>query len=121
MAADADLADAPLQKVLRDLVALSAVSSLWVGRESQAIANDLAELLATLLNLDFVFVRLCDSDGNGAVDVSRGTAAPSFMERLRHRRDGGGPVRRAGVVPGAGDSGQGGGGLVLPLGVNGEF
>jgi PAS domain S-box-containing protein len=121
MAVDADPAGPSLQKVLRDLVALSAVSSLWVGRESQAIATELADLLATLLNLDFVFVRLCDSDGNGAVEVSRGTAAPSFMERLQHHRDGGGRPVRAEVVPGAGDGGQGGGGLVLPLGVNGEF
>jgi PAS domain S-box-containing protein len=110
-----------LSKVLRDLVALSAVSSLWVGRESQAIATDLAELLATLLNLDFAFVRLCDSDGNGAVEVSRGTAAPTFVERLQHYRDGDGRLSRAEVVAGAGDGGQGGGGVVLPLGVNGEF
>src|ERR1700752_4616934 len=110
-----------LSKVLRDLVALSAVSSLWVGRESQAIATDLAELLATLLNLDFAFVRLGDSDGNGAVEVSRGTAAPKLLERLQHYRDGDGRLSRAEVVAGAGDGGQGGGGLVLPLGVNGEF
>jgi PAS domain S-box-containing protein len=110
-----------LSKVLRDLVALSAVSSLWVGRESQAIATDLADLLATLLNLDFAFVRLCDSDGNGAVEVSRGTAAPTLVERLQHYRDGAGRLSRAEVVAGAGDGGRGGGGLVLPLGVNGEF
>jgi PAS domain-containing protein len=110
-----------LSKVLRDLVALSAVSSLWVGRESRAIATDLADLLATLLNLDFAFVRLCNSDDNGAVEVSRGTAAPTFVERLQHYRDGDGRLSRAEVVAGAGDGGQGGGGLVLPLGVNGEF
>src|SRR5258708_5094726 len=110
-----------LQKVLRDLVALSAVSSLWVGRESQAIATDLADLLTTLLNLDFVFVRLCDPDGNGAVEVSRGTAAPTLLERLQHYRDGVGLMSRAEVVPGAGDGGQGGGSLVLPLGVDAEF
>jgi PAS domain S-box-containing protein len=121
MAVDADPAAPPLQKVLRDLVALPAVSSLWVGRESQAIATELADLLATLLNVDFVFVRLCDSDGNGAVEVSRGTAAPSFMERLQHHHAESGRLVRAEVVPGAGDGGQGGGGLVLPLGVNGEF
>src|SRR6201997_1509315 len=110
-----------LSKGLRDLVALSAASSLWVGRESQAIATELADLLATLLNLDFAFVRLCDSDGNGAVEVSRGTAAPTFVERLRHYRVGAGRLSRAQVVAGAGDGGQGGGGLGLPLGVNGEF
>src|ERR1700741_145557 len=110
-----------LSKVLRDLVALSAVSSLWVGRESQAIATDLANLLAPLLNLHFSFVRLCDSDGNGAVEVSRGTAAPTLQQRLQHYRDGGGRLARAEVVAGTGDGGQRGGGLVLPLGVNAEF
>jgi PAS domain S-box-containing protein len=107
-----------LQQVLRDLVALSAVSSLWVGRESQAIATDLADLLATLLNLDFIFVRLRDSDGNGAVEVSRGAAAPALLQRLQHHRDGAGRLSRAEVVPGADGGGQG---LVLPLGVNAEF
>ena len=110
-----------LPKVLRDLVALSAVSSLWAGRDSQAIATDLADLLATLLNLDFAFVRLCDSDGNGAVEVSRGTAAPTLVERLQHYRDGAGRLSRGEVVAGTGDGGQRGGGLVLPLGVNAEF
>jgi PAS domain S-box-containing protein len=121
MPADPDRNGPHLPKVLRDLVALSAVSSLWVGRESQAIAADLADLLATLLNLDFTFVRLCDSDGNGAVEVSRGTAAPTLVERLQHYRDGAGRLSRGEVVAGTGAGGQRGGGLVLPLGVNSEF
>ncbi|HWX26053.1 MAG TPA: ATP-binding protein [Steroidobacteraceae bacterium] len=121
MPVDPDPNGPDLPKVLRDLVALSAVSSLWVGRESQAIATDLAELLATLLNLDFAFVCLCDSDGNGAVEVSRGTAAPILVERLQRYRNGGGHRSNAEVGPGAGDGGQGGGGLVLPLGVNAEL
>src|ERR1700740_153881 len=121
MPVDADPNGPGLPKVLRDLVALSAVSSLWVGRESQAIPPDLADLLATLLNLDFAFVRLCDSDGKGAVEVSRGTAAPTLVERLQHYRDGAGRVSRAEVVAGTGDGGQRGGGLVLPVGVNAEF
>jgi PAS domain S-box-containing protein len=107
--------------VQRDLVALSAVSSLWVGRESQAVATDLAELLATLLNLDFAFVRLRDSDGNGAVEVARGTAASAFLQLLQHYPDGVGHLLNAELVPGAGDGGLKGGGLVLPLGVNAEF
>src|ERR1700741_5616851 len=103
-----------LSKVLRDLVALSAVSSLWVGRESQAIATDLANLLATLLNLDFAFVRLCDSNGNGAVEVSRGTAAPTLGARLQHYRGGAGRLSRAEIVAGVGNCGEGGGGSWRP-------
>jgi PAS domain S-box-containing protein len=121
MPADPDPNGPHLPKILRDLVALSAVSSLWAGRDSHAIATDLADLLATLLNLDFAFVRLCDSDGNGAVEVSRGTAAPTLVERLQHYRDGASRLSRAEVVAGIGDGGQRGGGLVLPLGVNAEF
>lgn len=121
MPVDPDPNGPPLRKVLRDLVALSAVSSLWAGRESQTVASDLAELLATLLNLDFAFVRLCDSDGKGTVEVSRGTAAPTLLQRLQHYRDRSGHLSSAEVVPTAGDDRRGGGGLVLPLGVNAEF
>jgi hypothetical protein len=58
MPVDSDPNGLPLQKVFRDLVALSAVPSVWVWRESQTITADLAYLPATLLNLDFAFVRL---------------------------------------------------------------
>jgi PAS domain S-box-containing protein len=121
MPLDSDPNGPPLRKVLRDLVALSAVSSLWVGRESRTVASDLAELLATLLNPDFTFVRLCDSDGNRVVEVARGTAASTFLQRLEHYRDGVGRLSNVEVVPAADGGGKGSGGLVLPLGVNAEF
>jgi PAS domain S-box-containing protein len=120
MSVDSGSNGLPLQKVLRDLVALSAVPSVWVGGESRTIAADLADLLTALLKLDFAFVRLRDSDDSGAVEVSRGTAAPIFLERLQHYRDGRGRLSHAEMVPGAGNGVQGGGGLVLPLGVNAE-
>src|SRR5260370_1933414 len=82
MPVDPDPNGPHLPKVLRDLVALSAVSSLWAGRDSQAVATDLSDLLATLLNLDFAFVRLCDSDGNCAVEVPRGAPAPPPLPTL---------------------------------------
>ena len=51
MPTDANRNELALQKALRDLIALSAVPSLWVGREPQAIAADLVDLLAGLLKL----------------------------------------------------------------------
>jgi len=120
MPLDADPDGLPLRKVLRDLVALSAVSSLWVGREPQAIAADLVDLLQALVNLDFAFVRLCDSDGSAAVEIARGSAPPALLERLQRCRDAGGRLSHPEVVPGAGEVVQRGGGLVLPLGVNAE-
>jgi PAS domain S-box-containing protein len=112
----------PLQKVLRDLVALSAVPSVWVGRESHAIAMDLADLLATLLNLDFAFVHLRDSDGRAAAETARGTAPPAVLERVQQYRDGRRRLSEPEIVP-SGDAGSGvqGGGIVLPLGLNAEI
>ena len=110
----------PLRKVLRDLVALSAVSSLWVGREPRAIAADLVDLLEAVANLDFAFVRLCDSDGSAAVEIARGSAPPALLQRLQHHLDAGGRLSHPEIVPTAGNGAQGGGGLVLPLGVKAE-
>src|SRR5260370_19858974 len=103
----------PLRKVLRDLVALSAVSSLWVGREPRAIAADLVDLLEALANLDFAFVRLCDSDGSAAVEIARGSAPPALLERLQHCLDAGGRLSHPEIVQGAGDDVQGSRGLLL--------
>jgi PAS domain S-box-containing protein len=109
-----------LRKVLRDLVALSAVSSLWVGREPRAIAADLVDLLEAVANLDFAFVRLCDSDGSAAVEIARGSAPPALLERLQHHLDAGGRLSHPEIVPAAANGAQGSTGLVLPLGVKAE-
>lgn len=120
MPVDSDPNDVRLQEVLRDLVALSAMPSAWVGREPRAIAAGLVDLLTTSLPLDFAFVRLRDSDGSAPVDIARGTAPPALLKRLQHCLDGG-RLSHSEIVPGAGAGVQGGPGIVLPLGINGEF
>jgi PAS domain S-box-containing protein len=77
-------------------------------------------LLEALANLDFAFVRLCDSDGSAAVEIARGSAPPALLERLQQYLDAGSRLSHPKIVPGAGNGVQGGGGLVLPLGVNAE-
>ena len=116
MPTDTPRSDLALQKSLRDLIALSAVPSLWVGREPRAIAADLVDLLAGLLNLDFAFVCLGDSNSGTAVEIERGTPPPALLERLRHYREGHGRLSQPEIIPG--DSVRGGGGMVLPLGLN---
>ena len=76
MTMDLDADVVPLRRVLRDLVALSAIPAVWVGKEPSAIAAELAELVATSLYLDFVFVRFRDPNGNAAVEITRGTGGP---------------------------------------------
>jgi PAS domain S-box-containing protein len=120
MPVDADPHGLPPEKLLSDLAALSAVPSVWVGRESRAIAADLADLLATLLNLDFAFVHLRDSDGGGAAEMTRGTAPPAVLERVQQYVDGRRLLSHAEIVPGAGNGVQGSG-IVLPLGLDAEI
>src|ERR1700758_3667963 len=74
-----------LRTALRDLVALSTVPAAWVGREPPAIAAGLADVLVNSLRLGFAFVRLCDPNGEAAVEVSRGSAWPAFPEWLQRR------------------------------------
>jgi hypothetical protein len=69
-----------LRRSLRDLVALSVVPAVWVGREPTAIAGGLADVLVNSLHLDFAFVRLCDPNGGTAVEIARGGASQAFPE-----------------------------------------
>src|ERR1700758_4078116 len=53
---------ARLRATVRDLLALSAIPEVWVGKEPPALVNELADLLIESLHLDFGFVRLCDPE-----------------------------------------------------------
>src|SRR5437762_12908987 len=74
-----------LRTALRDLVALSAVPAVWVGREPPAIAAELVDVLVNALYLDFAFVRLCDPSRGAAVEIARGSAWQAFPEWLQRR------------------------------------
>lgn len=108
-----------LRTVLRDLVALSAIPVAWVGREPAAVAAGLAGALSELLQLDFVFVRLCVPSVAGGVDVTRGTAWKTFPEWLESHLAKSGRLSSKEIIPdvGGGDSYRG---VVIPIGVNAE-
>ena len=109
-----------LRTVLRDLVALSAIPVAWIGREPAAVADGLADALIGLLQLDFVFVRLCVPSVAGVVDVTRGEAWKTFPEWLKSHLAGSGLFSGMEIIP---DVGGGAGpcrGVVIPIGVNAE-
>ena len=113
--------DAPrLRKALRDLVALSVMPAAWVGREPSAIAVGLADVLVNSLRLDFAFVRLCDPNGEGAVEIARGHAWPTFPNWLQHYLSVNRRLSRREIVHDTGDGAQGGRGIVIPVGVSAE-
>jgi C4-dicarboxylate-specific signal transduction histidine kinase len=109
-----------LRTALRDLVALSTVPAVWVGREPPAIAAGLLDVLVNALYLDFAFVRLCDPNGGAAVEIARGSAWQAFPEWLQHRLAIDGRLSRREIVRDTGGGAQRGCGIVIPVGVDAE-
>jgi len=109
-----------LRRALRDLVALSAVPAVWVGREPSAIAAELADVLINALYLDFAFVRLCDPNGGAAVEIASGGAWQAFPAWLQQYLCANGRLSRREIVRDIGGGAQGGRGIVIPVDVDAE-
>ena len=109
-----------LRRALRDLVALSTVPAVWVGREPPAIAAGLADVLVNSLHLDFAFVRLCDPNGGAAVEIARGSAWPAFPEWLRYHLAVNGRLSRSEIIRDIASGAQRCRGIVIPVGINAE-
>jgi len=120
MPVDTDPEIRALRTVLRDLVALSAIPVAWIGREPTAVAAGLADVLTGLLQLDFVFVRLCLPGVDGAVDVTRGNAWKAFPEWLDHHLAESDRFSGMQVIPDVGGGVEPYRGVVIPIGVNAE-
>ena len=109
-----------LQAVLRDLVALSAIPAMWIGREPAAVATGLADALVAMLELDFAFVRLSDPGGAGAVDVMRGSAWEEFPEWLERHLAASVPFPGKEIIPEVGNGSASFIGVAIPIGFKGE-
>ena len=109
-----------LQAVLRDLVALSAIPAMWIGREPAAVATGLADALVAMLDLDFAFVRLSDPGGAGAVDVMRGSAWEEFPEWLERHLAASVPFPGKEIIPEVGNGSASFIGVAIPIGFKGE-
>jgi signal transduction histidine kinase len=107
-----------LRTALRDLVALFSVPVVWGNREPVAVAEGMADVLVGLSQVDFAFVRLCDSAG--CVEAARGNAWPDFPSWLERHPLSGDKQARAQVVPDVGWDEEPHRGLVMPIGVGAE-
>jgi len=104
-----------LRTVLRDLIALSAIPVAWVGKEPADVAVGLADTLSSLLQLDFVFVRLCVPSVAGVVDVTRGKAWKTFPEWLESHLAESGLFSGMEIIPDIGDGVEPCRGVVIPV------
>ena len=109
-----------LRATVRDLLALSAIPEVWVGREPAVLANELTDLLIESLRLDFAFVRLCDPEMSQTVEAIRGEAWSTFPEWLQQRLAISGQISRKEVVNQINGPDESFSGIVIPIGVNGE-
>ena len=119
MPSDTDAEIVALRTMLRDLVALSAIPTAWVGKEPAAVAAGLADTLIGLLQLDFVFVRLCVPSVAGVIDVTRGEAWKTFPEWLESHLAESGLFSGLEIISDVGGV-EPGRGVVIPVGVNAE-
>ncbi len=109
-----------LQAVMRDLVAVSAIPAMWIGREPAAVATGLADALVAMLDLDFAFVRLSDPGGARAVDVTRGSAWEEFPEWLERHLAASVPFPGKEIIPDVGNGSASFNGVAIPVGFKGE-
>jgi PAS domain S-box-containing protein len=72
-----------LRRAMRDLVALSTLPAVWTGLGPDGIARSLADVLLDTLALDFVYVRLTGSAGEGMIEVVRSKYAADQIAALR--------------------------------------
>ena len=109
-----------MQAALRDLVALSAIPAMWIGREPAAVATGLADALVAMLDLDFAYVRLSDPGGAGAVDVTRGSAWEEFPEWLERHLAASVPFPGKEIITDVGNGSASFNGVAVPIGFKGE-
>src|SRR3954462_9075898 len=72
-----------LRRCLRDLVALSALPALWAGRDPAQIADGLAEVLASMLHADLVYVGLNGLPEGNAIEAAWAAGQPSAASQAQ--------------------------------------
>ncbi len=76
-----------LRSSINDLISIQALAAIWDGRESGSIVSTLLDMLVTMLQLDFAYVRLSDSFNGSPVDfvqlAQRRASPPQALESVR--------------------------------------
>ena len=66
-----------LRGALRDLVALTALPALWVGRTPEKILSSLLEVVVSLLRADLAYARVSGEDGSVTLEAAHGEGVPA--------------------------------------------
>jgi len=72
-----------LKACIRDLAALSALPSLWVGREPPQVIDSFLDILSAALRLDLAYSRIEDPRGGDTVEAARANGVGQQLSRTR--------------------------------------
>ena len=73
-----------LRACVRDLVALSALPTLWVGKPPPEVIGSFLDVLLTSLRLDVVYARFKDPAGGHDIETARSDGQPGVSRRAGH-------------------------------------
>ena len=71
-----------MRRCLRDLVALAALPAIWIGQELSRVADSLADVLLTMLDLELVFIRIEAADNSIQAQTARGKKSSAPIDPL---------------------------------------
>ncbi len=72
-----------LRRAMRDLLALCTIPAAWVGREPDAIASGVVDVLVTALRVECGYLMLPGDPAN--IETMQGVAPPEVLEALRRK------------------------------------
>jgi len=70
-----------LKACIRDLAALSALPSLWIGREPPQVLDNFLDVLSAALRLDLAYARIEDPRGGDTVEAARAKGFAQVLPR----------------------------------------
>ena len=76
-----------LRRCINDLVSVLALPAMWTGGSPSQLVGNLLGALVTMLNLDFIYARLCDSGGAGFTETVRVGSTSELTSRQYEIRE----------------------------------
>ena len=72
-----------LRSTMRDLVALSALPTVWAGYQPRQVAEGLTDVLLAMLRLDLIYIRLSGQAEGQEIEVARAAGRPATPDQAR--------------------------------------
>jgi PAS domain S-box-containing protein len=93
-----------LRHKMRDLVALSTLSSLWTGYDAIRIAGSLADVLREMLDLEFIYIRLWNPRGTTPIEIARDSTGADSLAAILPIGRLFSPIPSFGTIPSVADN-----------------